>query len=87
MSAMVDSRPPAVEAPKETRSRHRRTALYIAVGFALLCLVRAITGANELTSSGTIGGDPDRDLPDRHVLASAACGPSVPASSTSASRA
>ena len=55
MSAVVESRSPSVEAPKEARSRHRRTALYIAVGFALLCLVRAITGADELTSSGTLG--------------------------------
>jgi ABC-type uncharacterized transport system permease subunit len=46
--------PPPVEAPQETRSRHRRTALYVLAGFLLLCLVRTITNANEITSSGTL---------------------------------
>ena len=54
MSTVVTTPPPPVEAPLESRSRHRRTALLILAGFVLLCLVRVISGADELTSSGTL---------------------------------
>jgi general nucleoside transport system permease protein len=55
MSMVVSTAPPPVEAPAESRSRHRRTALYLVGGFVLLCAVRQISGADELTSSGTLG--------------------------------
>jgi len=40
--------------PQQGRSRLRRTALLVLAGFLLLCLVRLITGANQLTASGTL---------------------------------
>ena len=54
MSTAVTAPPPPVEAVDESRSRRRRTALLILAGFVLLCLVRVISGADELTSSGTL---------------------------------
>ena len=42
------------DSPQEGRSRFRRTALLVLAGFVLLCLVRVITGANQLTASGTL---------------------------------
>jgi simple sugar transport system permease protein len=48
------SGPAPDDPPQEARSRRRRTALLIFAGFVLLCLVRVITGADELTSSGTL---------------------------------
>jgi ABC-type uncharacterized transport system permease subunit len=54
MSTAVSTAPPPVEAPQESRTRHRRTALYLLGGFVLLCAVRQISGANQLTSSGTL---------------------------------
>ncbi|MCW2849015.1 MAG: transporter permease [Marmoricola sp.] len=53
MSTAVTA-PPPVEAPAERRSRGLRFGLYLAGGFVVLCLVRVITGADELTSSGTL---------------------------------
>jgi ABC-type uncharacterized transport system permease subunit len=54
MSTSVSTAPTPVAAPKETRSPRRRTALLLLGGFVLLCAVRAISGADELTSSGTL---------------------------------
>jgi ABC-type uncharacterized transport system permease subunit len=45
---------PPVEAAQERGGRYRRTALLMFGGFVLLCLVRVISGADELTSSGTL---------------------------------
>ena len=53
MSTIINTQPP-VEAPPERRSRLRRTALLVLAGFVLLCLVRVITGADQLTSAGTL---------------------------------
>jgi general nucleoside transport system permease protein len=38
----------------ERRTRRRRFALYAAIGFVVLCLVRVVSGADQLTSSGTL---------------------------------
>jgi ABC-type uncharacterized transport system permease subunit len=47
--------PPApLEDAEERRSRRRLFALYAAAGFVVLCLVRVITGADQVTSSGTL---------------------------------
>ena len=46
--------PPPVDTPSERRSRHRRVLLYVAAGFVLLCLARVLSGAEQLTSSGTL---------------------------------
>ena len=54
MSTRFATPPPPLEAPQESRSRYRRIALLVLAGFVLLCLVRVITGANQLTSSGTL---------------------------------
>jgi simple sugar transport system permease protein len=54
MSTVVTTPPSPVEAQVERRSRYRRTALLALAGFVLLCLVRVISGADELTSSGTL---------------------------------
>jgi ABC-type uncharacterized transport system permease subunit len=51
---LVDRRSGPDAEPKEGRYRFRRTALLILAGFVLLCLVRVITGANQLTASGTL---------------------------------
>jgi general nucleoside transport system permease protein len=54
MSTVVTTPPPPVGSSTESRPRGRRTALLILAGFVLLCLVRVISGADELTSSGTL---------------------------------
>jgi len=38
----------------ERRTRRRRFALYAALGFVVLCVVRQVSGADQLTSSGTL---------------------------------
>jgi general nucleoside transport system permease protein len=38
----------------ERRTRRRRFALYAAIGFVVLCVVREVSGADQLTSSGTL---------------------------------
>jgi ABC-type uncharacterized transport system permease subunit len=50
----VAATPPPAEVAPDRRNRRRRTAVFMLGGFALLCLVRVITGADELTSSGTL---------------------------------
>lgn len=77
-------------APKKSGGRKKLTLpwilLIIAGGLALLSLVRLISGANDLTSIGQVSGA--LSSPSRSASpASAACGPSARASSTSASRA
>ena len=80
--------PPPVETPRgATAPGATGSASTSLAGFVLLSLVRVITGAEQLTSSGTLARHADRDHADRPAPASAACGPSVPAWSTSASRA
>jgi ABC-type uncharacterized transport system permease subunit len=54
VSTTVTATPAPVEEPQDRRSPHRRTALLVLGGFVLLCLVRVISGADELTSSGTL---------------------------------
>jgi ABC-type uncharacterized transport system permease subunit len=54
MSSVATTSPQPVEAAPERGSRYRRTALLMFGGFVLLCLVRVISGADELTSSGTL---------------------------------
>jgi ABC-type uncharacterized transport system permease subunit len=54
VSTTVTAAPPPVVEPQDRRSPHRRTALLVLGGFVLLCLVRVISGADELTSSGTL---------------------------------
>ena len=39
---------------RRARARRRRFALYAALGFVALCVVRVVTGADQLTSSGTL---------------------------------
>jgi simple sugar transport system permease protein len=46
---------PAPAAPEPTRSRFRQALVVALLALGLLALVRAVTGANELTSSGTFG--------------------------------
>lgn len=53
MSTMVSAE--AKVAPEEPRSRRRnRAMLYLLAGFVLLSFVRVVTGAEQLTSSGTL---------------------------------
>ena len=54
MSTAVSTAPRPVEEPAEKSSRHRRIALYVLGGFVLLSLVRVISGAEQITSSGTL---------------------------------
>ncbi len=53
MSQSVEKAPAPTAAP-QGRSRGRRFVAYLAGGFVLLCLVRVISGAEQLTSSGTL---------------------------------
>ena len=53
MSVVTDSTPRPVDAP-EQRDRRLRIYLYVLAGFVLLSLVRVISGAEQLTSSGTL---------------------------------
>ena len=55
MSTAVENRPAATGTPRRTGlSRTQRVALLAFGGFVVLCLVRVVTGAQELTSSGTL---------------------------------
>ncbi len=45
---------PAPEDAAERTSRRRKYALYAALGFVALCIVRQVTGADQVTSSGTL---------------------------------
>lgn len=54
MSTAATATRPPVETSPEIRTRRRRIAVLVLVGFALLCLARVISGAEELTSSGTL---------------------------------
>jgi simple sugar transport system permease protein len=54
MSVVTDAAPPPLETPEEQKTRRHRIYLYLLAGFALLSLIRVITGANQLTSSGTL---------------------------------
>ena len=56
MSIVSDVTPPPLETPEEQRSRRNRIYLYVLGGFVLLSLVRVVSGAEQLTSSGTIRG-------------------------------
>jgi len=49
-----DVPPDPIEDADVGRSRQRLFALYAAAGFVVLCLVRVITGADQVTSSGTL---------------------------------
>jgi simple sugar transport system permease protein len=52
-TAQVAAGPPPDDAD-ERRGRRRRFALYAALGFVALCVVRVVTGADQVTSSGTL---------------------------------
>ena len=54
MSTDVQTRPAAAPEATERRRRGLTFSLLLLGGFALLCLVRVISGADELTSSGTL---------------------------------
>ena len=54
MTVVTDAPPPPLETPDEQKRRRHRIYLYVLAGFALLSLVRLISGAEELTSSGTL---------------------------------
>ena len=55
MSAVVaETSPPPREAPAEQKPRRNRIYLLILAGVVLLSLVRVLSGANQLTSSGTL---------------------------------
>jgi simple sugar transport system permease protein len=51
--SLIDTTITPVEAP-EGRSRGVQFVLYLFCGFVLLCVVRVITGADQVTSSGTL---------------------------------
>jgi simple sugar transport system permease protein len=54
MSVVVDSAAPPPEAQDERRHRRARIYLYVLAGFVMLSLVRVLSGAEQLTSSGTL---------------------------------
>jgi ABC-type uncharacterized transport system permease subunit len=55
MSVVTQDVPPApVEDSNTLRARRLRMAAYVAAVFVVLCLVRVITGAQQLTASGTL---------------------------------
>jgi ABC-type uncharacterized transport system permease subunit len=54
MSIVADTAPPPLETPEEQTSRRHRIYLYVLAGFVLLSLVRVLSGANQLTASGTL---------------------------------
>jgi simple sugar transport system permease protein len=60
--------------------------LIVAAGLLLFSLVRAVSGANDLTSVGQVSGALQLAVPIG-LPVSAVCGPSARASSTSASKA
>ncbi|MET0999037.1 MAG: ABC transporter permease [Marmoricola sp.] len=54
MSIVADTVPPPLETPDERKHRRNRIYLYVLAGFVLLSLVRVVSGAEQLTSSGTL---------------------------------
>ena len=54
MSAVTDATPPPLETPEEYHRRRNKILLYVMAGVVLLSLVRVLSGAQELTSSGTV---------------------------------
>jgi ABC-type uncharacterized transport system permease subunit len=54
MSVVTDTTPPPLETPEDKLRRRNRIYLYVIAGFVLLSLVRVISGADQLTSSGTL---------------------------------
>ncbi len=54
MSIVSDTAPPPLETPEEYHRRRNRIMLYVLIGFVLLSLVRVISGAEQLTASGTL---------------------------------
>jgi simple sugar transport system permease protein len=54
MSVVTDAAPPPLETPEEQKTRRHRIYLYVLAGFVLLSLVRLVSGADQLTSSGTL---------------------------------
>ena len=53
-TAQISSGPPPDDDADQRRTRRRRFALYAALGFVVLCVVRVVTGADQVTSSGTL---------------------------------
>ncbi len=54
MSIATPAAPAPVETPEEHKHRRNRIYLYVLAGFAVLSLVRVVSGAEQLTSSGTL---------------------------------
>jgi simple sugar transport system permease protein len=54
MTAVTDAAPPPLETPEEYHRRRNKILLYVLAGAVLLSLVRVLSGAQELTSSGTL---------------------------------
>ncbi len=54
MSVVADTAPPPLETSDEKKHRRARIYLYVLAGFVLLSLVRVVSGADQLTSSGTL---------------------------------
>jgi general nucleoside transport system permease protein len=54
MSVVPETAPAPIETAEEQKSRRLRVLLFIVGGFVLLSLVRVISGAEQLTSSGTL---------------------------------
>jgi simple sugar transport system permease protein len=54
MTVVTPSAPPPVATPEERSRRRNRLVLYFFAGVALLSLVRLVSGAEQLTSSGTL---------------------------------
>ncbi|MCW2822903.1 MAG: transporter permease [Marmoricola sp.] len=54
MTVVADMAPPPLETPEEHKHRRNRIYLYVVAGFVLLSLVRVVSGATQLTSSGTL---------------------------------
>ena len=54
MSVVTDAAPPPIETPEDYHRRRNKIFLYVLAGVVLLSLVRVLSGAQELTSSGTL---------------------------------
>jgi len=54
MSVAPETAPGPIETPEEFHHRRNRILLFVLAGFVLLSLVRVISGAEQLTSSGTL---------------------------------
>jgi simple sugar transport system permease protein len=54
MTVVAGTAPPPLETPEEHKHRRNRIYLYVVAGFVLLSLVRVVSGATQLTSSGTL---------------------------------